>query len=115
MFRNSATIRITLTLASVTLTALLVALALGLFPDGLEVTAHGRKALCETVTVSCSLAAQRGDRKTIESTLDAIVKRNPDVLSAALRRPHGMLHTAVGEHQKHWLQADERSTLTARR
>jgi diguanylate cyclase (GGDEF)-like protein/PAS domain S-box-containing protein len=90
----------------------MVSLALGLLPDAVGAIAHGRKTLCESLTVSCSLAAQRNDRKTIEANLQAVTDRNPDVLSAALRLSNGRLHTVVGEHQKHWSTATERSTLT---
>ena len=83
-----------------------------MLPDRLGAIAEGRKALCESLTVSCSLAAQRADRKTVKTILRAVTDRNPDILSAALRRTSGMLYATVGSHQKHWPEETEGSTLT---
>ena len=112
MFRSSATIRISITLASITLCTLFAALALGMFPDRLAAIADGRGAFCESVTVSCSVAAQRGDIQSIESILKAISARNNDLRSAALRRPDGSLEVVVGDHVKHWPQRLDRSTVS---
>ena len=112
MFRLSATVRICITLASITVCALLAALALGLFPDSAGAIVQGHKSLCESTAVNCSLAIQRRDWKTIDITLHAVLARNPDILSAALRPSSGELHTSVGDHQTHWSNGAERSTPT---
>ncbi len=112
MFRTAATLRISLTLASVTLCSMLVALALGLLPDRAGALADGRRSLCEAVTVSCSLAVGRGDRSTVNTVLEAVANRNPELISIALRRSNGKVYSAFGEHETHWSAKSSRSTLT---
>ncbi len=91
---------------------LFAALALGLFPDTAGTIVHGRKALCESMAVNCSLAAQRGDWQAIDVNLQAALSRNPTVRSAALRQSNGELRTSIGDHRKHWSNETERSTPT---
>ena len=112
MFRSSATIRISFVLASVTLCALLVALALGLFPDRMGAVAAGRKSLCESLAVQGAITAKRGDRRAMDATLKAAVERNEDLLSAALRRSNGQTYSVIGDHRTLWEGASENSTLT---
>jgi signal transduction histidine kinase/CheY-like chemotaxis protein len=98
-------IRISIGLASITLSILLVAHALGLLPDSEAAVAQGRKALCEAEAVHCSLAAQQHDVAAMRAALLAAVQRNPDVLSAAVRGDDGRLVVEVTDHQAHWGEA----------
>jgi diguanylate cyclase (GGDEF)-like protein/PAS domain S-box-containing protein len=66
----------------------------------------GRKALCESLAVQCSLAAQRDDPETARASLEAAVQRNADVRSAGLRRDDGRLLVSVGSHEKSWTPLD---------
>ena len=88
------------------------ALALGLLPDRAGAIADGRVTLCETVTLTCSLAIARGDRETIETILDSVTLRNAELLSMALRREDGSVHTSVGDHENHWGEEASQSNLT---
>ena len=90
----------------------MAALALGLFPDPAKTIVEGRKALCESVAISSSLAAQRGDWQTIDVNLRAVVARNPTVRSAALRQSNGKLQSYVGDHLQNWSAETTRSTPT---
>jgi signal transduction histidine kinase len=106
-------IRISICLASITLSILLAAHAVGLLPDRDSAVVQGRQALCEAEAVHCSLAAQRGDVAGTRPALLALLQRNPDVLSAAVRGPDGRLLVEAGDHRTHWGDGPgERSTAT---
>jgi diguanylate cyclase (GGDEF)-like protein len=102
MSRISATIRITIGLALSAVTALLVADSVGLVPDAQQATVRGRAALCEAVAVNCSTLISLGNTAGIEASLKALVERNDDVLSAALRRDDGSILVEVGQHGANW-------------
>jgi hypothetical protein len=104
--------RLSLGLSSLTVSLLFAAHAVGLLPDR-AADLNGRKALCESLAVACSLAAQRDDRALIENVIRAVVGRNPEIISAAVRRTDGDLLVAVGDHRNHWGEAaGKRSTPT---
>jgi signal transduction histidine kinase len=106
-------IRISICLASITLSILLAAHAVGLLPDRDGAVVQGRQALCEAEAVHCSLAAQRGDGAGTRPALLALLQRNPDVLSAAVRGPDGRLLVEAGDHRAHWGDGPgEHSTAT---
>lgn len=111
MKRLSATARIALGLSCLTVSVLLAAQTCGLIPDHRVPVTKGRAALCEAMAINFSLLASRGDLKRIDVGLQAIVKRNRDILSAAVRRADGKYLVEVGEHATQWNQsADGRST-----
>ena len=92
-------------------TALLAADTLGLLPDDTQTKVGARAALCESVAVNCSIMAGNADRRGIQASLEALVERNPDVLSAALRRADGRIAVEINEHTPHWKLAEgSRST-----
>src|SRR5260370_40742096 len=95
-------IRISLGLASITLSILFAAQALGLVPDRQGAVVEGRKAVCEAVGVQSSLAVQHGEASAVRNALRVLVKRNPDILSAAIRAPDGRLRFDTGSHGLHW-------------
>ena len=106
MLRRSPILRISFGLISLTVAILLVADVLfGLTPDHMAPALDARKKLIESMAVQSSQLAGRGDMTTIESTLEALVDRNPDVLSAALRKESGELAAKAGDHRRHWVGA----------
>jgi diguanylate cyclase (GGDEF)-like protein/putative nucleotidyltransferase with HDIG domain len=110
---NFLALRVSLALACMTASVLLAAAALGLLPDREGAILEGRKTLCETIAIDGSIAAQRGDTQALKSSLDAILARAPDLLSAAVRRANGDLVVSVGDHETHWQGAAENySTAT---
>ena len=85
----------------------------GLIPDRTKAVIDGRKTLCEALAVDYSLAAGNGDLHTIRQGLDAIVKRDPDVLSVGLRLADGTMLIEIGDHRADWSQRTEhKSTAT---
>ena len=91
----------------------LAAIFLGLVPDRVGAIREGRATLAESLAATATTMAANGDLRQLESTLRLVVKRNPDMLSAAMRRADGRLIVTVGEHEPHWVRAtDEVSTDT---
>ena len=113
MKRFSAATRISIGVTCLTLSLLLAAQGLGVIPSPSDVTLKGRKELCESLAIHCSLAAERDDVKTIEDTSKALIDRNPDILSVALRGEDGKFLAVVGNHALHWQKSDpKKSTPT---
>jgi diguanylate cyclase (GGDEF)-like protein/PAS domain S-box-containing protein len=111
--RLSPALGLSLGLASLTVSVLLAALAVGLLPDPSGALLQGRKALCEALAIHCSLAAQRGDVPGIKTATRALLQRNPDILSAAVRTADGQLLVEAGDHAAHWhAQTSPHSTAT---
>src|SRR5437588_1663768 len=102
MHRLGLVLRSGLALASLTVSILFAALALGLVPDRRGAVLEGRKNLCEAVAIECSLGAQRQDAAMIRETITKVAKRNPDILSAAVRTADGSLLVEAGDHKKLW-------------
>ncbi|HEV3256884.1 MAG TPA: diguanylate cyclase [Gemmataceae bacterium] len=102
MHRLGLVLRSSLALASLTISILFAALALGLVPDRRGAILEGRKNLCEAVAIECSLGAQRHDTSMIKETIIKVAKRNPDILSAAVRTAGGNLLVEVGDHKNLW-------------
>src|SRR2546426_10456769 len=98
MIRISATVRITIGLTCLTLSVLLAAQTLGIVPDPRRPALDGRRVLCEAIAINCSLFASRGELARIEASLRATVERNPEILSAAVRRANGQLFAEIGDH-----------------
>src|SRR5437879_5946215 len=95
-------VRVSFGLVSLTLSILFAAHAIGLVPDREGALLEKRKALCESLAISCTLAVQRDELRTIEITTRAIAARNADILSAGVRGADGKLLVEVGEHQANW-------------
>src|SRR6476660_5624341 len=106
MKRFSAATRISIGLTCLTLSLLLAAQGLGVIPSSSDATLKGRKELCESLAIHCSLAAQRGDVSVIKDTTEALVHRDNDIISVGLRASNGELLLQVGDHVLNWKKAD---------
>jgi diguanylate cyclase (GGDEF)-like protein/PAS domain S-box-containing protein len=72
-----------------------------------------RKKLCEFLAVQYSTLAQKGETETIRASMLALVNRNPDVISTAIRTADGQLVATAGDHLRYWKKpVGDRSTLT---
>ena len=104
---------IALGLSFLVVSLVLAAIFLGLVPDRIGAIREGRATLAESLAATATTLAASGDLRQLESTLRLVVKRNPDVLSAAMRRADGTLVVTVGEHDRYWVRAaDDASTDT---
>src|SRR3954463_3632910 len=113
MNRISAATRISIAIVCLTITVLLGAQTLGLLPNAFQEALDGRKKLCESLAIYCSLAGRQGDVETVREAASAIMARNPDVISLALRKADGKIVVQTGNHEKHWKELEgEKSTST---
>lgn len=96
--------RISLCLALVLVGVLLAAdMIFGLSPSHTGLVLDARKKVTESMAVQSSILAARGDAETLRETMEQVVERNDDVLSAALLREGGNKFVATKEHDLHWL------------
>jgi PAS domain S-box-containing protein len=98
---------IALGLSFLVVSAVLAAIFLGLVPDRIGAIRDGRTKLAEALAATATTMAAKGDLRQLESTLQLVVKRNPDLLSAAMRRADGSLVVTVGDHDRHWVPRSE--------
>ncbi|MBL8793949.1 MAG: diguanylate cyclase [Planctomycetia bacterium] len=94
--------RLSIGFASLSVGILCLAFVFGLVPDRDQAVLQGRKSLSEALAIHCTAAVQQKEVDTLKETVPEIVRRNPDVLSAALRAADGNILVEVGEHQAHW-------------
>lgn len=82
-----------------------------LIPSARQLQIERRTALCESLSISCSLHAERNDDDAIRKNLHAVAQRNPDIVSACLRRVDGRIVEQIGDHQNQWrLEPNAHST-----
>src|SRR4051794_4540083 len=113
MKRMSASTRLSIGITCLTMSLLLAAQGLGVIPSPTEAALKSRKSLCESLAIHCSVAAQRDDVETIKATAQAVIERDPDVMSIGLRTSDGKLVAAAGDHATNWKDADShKSTAT---
>ena len=87
------TLRISLGLVSLMATILFAAQMLGLFPDKRQTVTESRKSLGEAIVIHCSLAVSNHDWKSMETAVQAVTNRNPDILGVVVRRTNGRIVT----------------------
>ena len=63
---------------------------------------QARKKISEALAIQFSALVTKNDTQTIKTTLKSVVKRNPDILSAALRSIDGRLLAEAGVHDRYW-------------
>jgi PAS domain S-box-containing protein len=97
-------------LASMAVTLLLGASALGLIPDRQGAIREGRIALAEAIAAQGTAAIAANDFAPLESTTRLVMKRNDDILSVALRKADGHPVFTLGNHAEWRLRADDSST-----
>ncbi len=97
--------QITFGLICLTVSILLVGDLLGLLPDPNQADRNARKKFAESIAVQFSSLANWKQSEHIEQTIQAIVERNDDVASAAVRSPLG--HYLAGEHLEHWTRGED--------
>ncbi len=110
---NNPVFRLSLTLALVLASLLLVANQIGLIPDSSKSVLALRKGLSEALALQFSAASHKGDLSTIRNTIRMVVERTDDIRSAAIRTTNGDLIAVAGEHLANWHpSSDGRSTPT---
>ncbi len=98
----SPTIRISLALVLLTNGLFLLGDLAGLTPDERSGLIEGRRKFCEYLAIHISSVAGGTGVDSVETALNAMVERNADVLSVAVRDPTGGLLAEVGNHAENW-------------
>jgi PAS domain S-box-containing protein len=107
----STRLRISIGLACLTLSVLLLSMLIGVLPDREKAVLEGRRALCEAIAVNSSLVISQQDVARLQAVLKMTAERNPDILSAAIRREDGKLLVEIGDHAAHWKPLDDRHSI----
>jgi PAS domain S-box-containing protein len=94
---------IALGLASLAASLVLISSVLQIFPDREGAVRDGRAALAETLAASTTALVAHRDTPQLTAMLNFVAKRNPDILSAAIRTADGNPLVVVGEHAPHWV------------
>ena len=94
--------RISIALALLSTTTITALQSVGTFPSENAHVLEARKAVCESLAFEVASVAARQDRAAIRRTLRKAVERNPEILSAALRKSDGTLLAVQGDHERHW-------------
>jgi PAS domain S-box-containing protein len=99
--RPNARVFIAVGLASLLASVMLLAMYAGVLPDEHQLIRTGRAALAESVAASTTsmVSDRQEDMLRMQALLDFIVRRNPDLISCALRKTDGALVASVGDHQ----------------
>ena len=100
--RPSTRFFVSLGLASLISSVLLVAFYLDIVPDRIGAVRAGRAALAEVIAASTSSFASQSDGARIQATLNFVVERNDDLLSAAVRKSDGAVIAQAGDHLTNW-------------
>jgi diguanylate cyclase (GGDEF)-like protein len=107
--------RISMGLISLAAFLLLVAdLVFGLLPDAADVAKHVRKRTSESLAVQMTALVQTEQWDALRRTMHAVISRDSEVLSIAVRRKNGEVVAETGNHATHWVPpANDKSTLTS--
>ncbi|UYI50041.1 ATP-binding protein [Vibrio natriegens] len=108
---RSAKFRIAIGQVGILFSLLLIAAVLGLFPDREGAIRTGRAALAEAIAVNSSIFITHKDLKRMQANLEIIVKRNEDILSAAVRRADGEAIALIGEHHTSWIPLEKNKSI----
>jgi len=107
----STRMRISIGLACLTLSVLLLSMLIGVMPDRERAVLDGRRTLCEAIAVNSSIMVSQQDLARLKAVLKVAAERNPDILSAALRRDDGKLLVEVGNHSTQWKPLDDKHSI----
>ena len=87
-------LRLSMGLIVLALSILLIGESLGIVPDKSQIIFDHRRNLTEILAEQFALTAEKKDLSQIEAALNALVKKNSEVLSAAIRQSDGAYSSA---------------------
>jgi len=102
MRRLNARFYVSMGLVSLLASVMLLAMYLGYVPDTDAMARQARAALAETIAVSTSTLIGQDEVKSAEAVLKFVVKRNQELLSAAVVKADGESVVVVGDHRANW-------------
>lgn len=110
---GSPLVRISIGLVMLTCSILLMFEFMGLVPETKSLELKYRKTLVETLAVQLNSDISADRQDNIYTILKALVTRNDEVISAAVRKVSERSITQFGEHQRNWaLKPTDKSTTS---
>lgn len=104
--------RISFALVMLTSCILLTAEIFGYTPQENKFQIESRTKISETLALQMSVLLPDQDIKKIQKLIHFVVKRNPDILSAGIRRESGNLIFQSGKHENLWGEYNENISST---
>jgi PAS domain S-box-containing protein len=98
----TVTIRVSLGLACITLSAFLAAGWIGVVPNPYRAALEARARLCETLAVQFCTSAPQELVTVFDTLAPLIMERNLDILSLAVRGADGQIRAATKNHASFW-------------
>ncbi len=98
----TVTIRVSLGLACITLSAFLAAVWIGLVPNPYKAALEARARLCETLAVQLCTSPPQELVAVFDTLAPLVVERNRDILSLAIRGADGQIRAATRNHTSLW-------------
>ena len=106
-------LRIAFGLAALTCSILIGLDLLGFVPEESHRIAEERIRTSEMLVTQATVAIDRGDLSGLRPTVEVLIRRDEELLSAGLRESNGKLLFATREHRKRWKPLPQgRSTAT---
>lgn len=113
MIRISTYTRLSLGLVLLTMSMIFCAYIFDLIPSKEKLVSSERQVVSESLAILASKSAEKNDFDTIRFTIKALVERNDEILSAALRSADGSLPVVEGDHKENWKDAlPQKSNIT---
>jgi len=103
----SVKFRVVAGMVGLLISLIFMVLYLGIIPDRISAVRSGRTSLAEAVAIHSAAMVMKTDFQRLKAALDLIAKRNPDLLSLALRRADGRSPIVIGDHEGHWQPMEE--------
>src|SRR5215510_3537262 len=106
--------RICVGLVSLTLFLLFIADALfGVLRDDVAMAQRAREAIVADLATQLAVLIQKEDKDAAQRTVNALIRRDGEMLSIGIRRNSGDLYLESAEHDRHWVPVKEgKSTIT---
>ncbi len=109
--RLNAKAHVSLGLSGILVSLVVVAVLLGIMPDESRTRREGRAAMAEAVAANTTAFVSQSDLLRLEKVLELVVRRNSDLLSAAIRRDDGIVLVEIDDHEMYWMpMSGEHST-----
>ena len=90
---------------------LLLSAVAGVMPNRREAVLRGRAELCEAIAVNTAVLVNRDDTVGLRAMLMGIVRRNDQIVSAAVRKADGQVVSKTHIHDDRWHTAQEGKSI----
>ena len=111
--RLPSAMRISFGLMLLTISILLTADLFGIIPNESKAALDARKRVSETLAIHFTILATNKDMRMMDFSLNKLVERDDDILSAGIRTNGGQLLYQAGNHSRKWIKENtNKSTVT---